>query len=401
MAPALLLGANLKGGKPVPAPSLEIAASAELLGTAGDCARTAAEFLAAEIKGDHEQSDIFAGELKDSQCDVLGWSECLTTYLAYKASLSSLPYRPNLNPVMDLGQKTRIAIIGDWGTGDPVAINLLQELNNLKPEVLIHLGDVYYAGTHNEEQTNFLDLCRQVLGNNVPIFSLCGNHDMYSGGQGYYWMVDQIGQQASYFCLQNSNWRFLAMDTGHNDNNPITVASNMTKLVNFGTWSEANWILDKINLAGPNQKTVLLSHHQLFSAFGSVGKVDGHDYAYNPNLRATFQGVMSKIACWFWGHEHTLAIFDPYMGLQRGRCVGASAVPVFTDQQSYTKAGGLVTYGGLPLPTWNSQSQLGNNGESYNNCFAMMTLNGASATVDYYQVPLTKKAVKFGFSDSF
>jgi hypothetical protein len=309
-----------------------------------------------------------------------------------------LPYRPNEDPVFDLGQRTKLAIIGDWGTGDQVAINLLRQVAILEPQVLIHLGDVYYAGTHNEEQTNFLDICRHILGNNLLIFSLCGNHDMYSGGQGYYWLLDQIGQQASYFCLQNSDWQFLAMDTGYNDNNPITVSTNMTKLVTFGTWAEENWLLDKINLAG-TRKTVLLSHHQLFSPFGAVGTVSGQPYAYNPSLRATFQAVMTKIAWWFWGHEHTLAIFHPYMDLQRGRCVGASAVPVFTDQQSYSDASGLQTYGGLPAPTWIPGGQLGNNGTSYNNCFALMTLSGSSANVDYYQVPILGTATKLPVVD--
>jgi hypothetical protein len=35
----------------------------------------------------------------------------------------------------------------------------------------------------------------------------------------------------------------------------------------------------------------------------------------------------------------------------------------------------------------------------YNNCFAMMTLNGASATVDYYEVPLLQPARKFNVTD--
>jgi hypothetical protein len=248
MAPAITLGEALKTGRSVATPTLSIAAHASLGSTLVDCAKTAGEFLIAEIKGNQQQSDILAGELKDSTCDI-GWSECLITYLAYKASLSNLPYRPNLNPVIDLEQRTKLAIVGDWGTGDKVAINLLKELAKLSPDVLIHLGDVYYAGTHNEEQTNFLDFCRQVLGSNVVIVSLCGNHDMYSGGQGYYWLVDQLGQQASYFCLQNADWQFLAMDTGHNDNNPVTVGTNMTSLVTFGTWAEENWLLDKINLA--------------------------------------------------------------------------------------------------------------------------------------------------------
>jgi hypothetical protein len=76
-------------------------------------------------------------------------------------------------------------------------------------------------------------------------------------------------------------------------------------------------------------------------------------------------------------------------------------VPVFTDQQSYTPATGLQTYGGGPLPTWNKNAQLGNNGESYNHAFAIMTLNGGSANVDYYQVPIGgKDATKFPVSDN-
>jgi len=87
------------------------------------------------------------------------------------------------------------------------------------------------------------------------------------------------------------------------------------------------------------------------------------------------------------------------MNLQRGRCVGASAVPVFTDQQSYSSASGLQTYGGVSLPTWNMQGQLGNNGQSYNNCFAIMTLTGSSATVDYYLVPFLRTASRLPVDD--
>jgi hypothetical protein len=239
MAPAQLIGEPMSDGQTITAETLAavpakaiagLAAPLTVGGVISDCAATAAKFLWAEITGNRQQSQLLAGELKDSECDPL-WAECLTTYLGYKISGGVLPYRPNLNPVIDLGSATRLAIVGDWGTGDPVAINLMQQVANLHPDVLIHLGDVYYAGTPSEEQGNFLDICREFLGSKVAIFSLCGNHDMYSGGNGYYWLVDQLGQQASYFCLQNENWQFLAMDTGHNDNDPLTVATNMTSLV--------------------------------------------------------------------------------------------------------------------------------------------------------------------------
>jgi len=50
-----------------------------------------------------------------------------------------------------------------------------------------------------------------------------------------------------------------------------------------------------------NRKLVLLSHHQLFSPFGSVGSVNGTPYAYNPNLYDVFKDVLKKLEWWFWG----------------------------------------------------------------------------------------------------
>jgi len=347
----------------------------------------------------HEKAREYAGELKFARCDALGWAECVTTYLSYKASGGALPYRPNTNVVVDLEKRAKIAIIGDWGTGDEVAINVLQQVASCKPEVLIHLGDVYYAGTQQEEQTHFLDVCRQVLGSDIPLFSLCGNHDMYSGGAGYYWLLDHIGQQSSYFCLRNANWQFLAMDTGHNDNNPATVAGNMTSLVKVNGWSEADWHLARINNP-EGRRTVLFSHHQLFSPFGSVGNIGLQQYAYNTELYGVFKDVMAKIVWWFWGHEHTLALFNKYMDLERGRCLGASAVPVFTDQQKYENATGLKTLNDGQLPTWNSIAVLGDNGTDYAHAFAIMTLDGSSASVKYYQVPVLGTASELLVTDS-
>ena len=363
-----------------------------------DCAKAAAQFLWAEIEGNEQESQFYQGELRKSVCDSVGWAECLTTYLGYKALLEDPVYRPNQNVVRDLGAKSRIAIIGDWGVGDNVATNVLQQVAALKPDILLHLGDVYYAGTQSEAKANFLDICRSVLGN-IPIYTLCGNHDMYSGGKGYYWLLDQIGQKSSYFCLQNDDWIFLAMDTGFHDNDPFTVSTNMTTLVSQDGWSEASWHLNQISNAG-KRKLVLLSHHQLFSPFSSVGSVGGTAYAYNPNLYEVFATIFPKVEWWFWGHEHTLGIFPPYMGLKRGRCVGGSAVPVFKEQQSYATASGLQVLDGGDMPTWDPNRVLGSSANMYNNCFAMITLSGSSATVEYYEVPLLQPARKFNVTDA-
>jgi hypothetical protein len=182
MSPAQLVGQSLLSGQPVTAatfasPQSPPAAAppspaAQTVGAAGvvlDCAKVAAEFLWAEITGNKQNSDLYAAELKYAECDVLGWAECLTTYLAFKATAGTLPYRPNQNVVLPLPANATIAIVGDWGTGDAVAVNLLQQVATFKPDILLHLGDVYYSGTQGEANDNFIAICRQVLGTNTPL----------------------------------------------------------------------------------------------------------------------------------------------------------------------------------------------------------------------------------------
>lgn len=360
----------------------------ESMGVVKDCAKLAAQFLWAEMTRNHDRAQQLADELQKAVCDVGGWSTCLATYLAFKASGGDLPYRDHLNPVFELPASPRIAILGDWGVGDHAAANLLREVKKQSPNLLIHLGDIYYSGTHDEAAHNFLDICRLVLGPTLPVYSLCGNHDMYSGGNGYYWLLDQLGQQASYFTLENERWQIIAMDTGHNDCNPLTVASNMTSV----NANEVTWIKSQITKSGA-PRTILLSHHQLFSPFGSVGTVDGVKYAYNPSLFDSFKDVMDRVDWWFWGHEHTLAVYLPYMGLRRGRCVGASAVPVFSDQQSYTPATDLKTVDGK-LPDWDRKAQLATNADDvYDHTFAILDLANAPASVEYFGVPVNGASV--------
>jgi hypothetical protein len=62
-----------------------------------DCAKAAAHFLWAEMSGTSADSATYADEWKTSTCDVAGWAECLTTYLAYKAHLISSPPPNSLN----------------------------------------------------------------------------------------------------------------------------------------------------------------------------------------------------------------------------------------------------------------------------------------------------------------
>src|SRR4051812_13910379 len=113
---------------------------------------------------------------------------------------------------------------------------LLKELiARHKPDVIIHLGDIYYSGTPEECYLNFSKIFDEVFserlgaGNRIPVYTIPGNHDYYAFGYGYYEMVTALNaydkdtvQPASYFSLQTEDgyWQLLGMDTGFYDANP-------------------------------------------------------------------------------------------------------------------------------------------------------------------------------------
>ena len=72
-----------------------------------------------------------------------------------------------------------------------------------------------------------------------------------------------------------------------------------------------------------------------------MAAADGGLTPYNPNLKTTYlrfkqaATATGGIAAWFWGHEHTLSIYAPYMGLDKGRCIGHGAIPVLIDDSDH------------------------------------------------------------------
>jgi hypothetical protein len=205
--------------------------------------------------------------------------------------------------------------------------------------------------------------------------------------------------------------RFLWAEVTHNEKEADRIADELKKSqCDLPGWSEClteYWKYKSGRDANPYRegrdvanglKSVLLSHHQLFSPFTSVGDFDYHKRcAYNPNLYSVFKGELSKVEWWFWGHEHTLAIYDGYMGLNRGRCVGCSAIPVFKNQQSYSTDTSLETFTPGQYSAWNHHAQLGNNGTDYNHAFAILELSGSNATATYYEIALGGTAPRLLF----
>lgn len=365
----------------------------------------------------------------------------------------------------------RIAIVGDIGTGTDEAANVLSAACKFKPHAILHLGDIYFSGTKSETNKRLVGMVRKVLKKekcNIPFFTVPGNHEYFTGAVSFLNALDSNKliydksqrQVASYFCLRSADhgWQFLGIDTGYNGHymnvakgaqqstllylhigdvkkpskstdpfwpkghNPYFLHPDEANLSQFDPSKpvpmvtarpdEAIWHQDKLkNFAG---RSILLSHHQLYSALDVCGiaqsnlngttQPDSKDINrlwVNTGLWQQFGPWFGdKVAAWIWGHEHNLVIFEDnyrpadwpsdtsfsetYKNLPKGRCAGHSAIPVQDTEQPYK-----VNY---PVPLKQDDLKLGltkiGNENWYNHGFQILELAGAGhpARLSYFQV---------------
>lgn len=368
---------------------------ADMGGTFDTCADIALRLAKAKVeRRPAAEIQQLEDALKFSVCDPL-WSEAVEEYVKFfDVDHGTVPYRPPVSvddpAPIPLKENATVALIADWGTGTAEARALLEKVAQHQPDVLIHLGDVYYSGTAKEMETYFLNLINEVFGRGpdrpMPVFNMTGNHDMYSGGGPFYDLLDKTNQPPlaqpgqlqghSFFCLRSPSWQFLAMDTGLHDDDVFDVNTSMTYLEE----PELAWHKHQIQNAG-GRKTILLSHHQLFSAFSVIGPEQNNgDRSVNTNLQRQFSDVLGQVDTWFWGHEHNLEIYGPYLGLKRGRCIGAAAIPVFLEQDPYkSRVGDSIPV--LPVRLSTTPD------DDYAHCYVILTLDdaGGTAKASYYQ----------------
>jgi Calcineurin-like phosphoesterase len=360
------------------------------------CASLGLQYFEARIAGDESTAQKIKSELDDSTCDPR-WASTLDAYLRYFGPHGNARPIPYIQPA-DVGNYTipikagaKIALIGDWGTGGKPARRILTQVRQQQPDVVVHLGDIYYSGTDTECRSNFEAMVNEVLDpahTAIKVYTLSGNHDMYSGGQGYYALLARLNdpahrQRASFFCLRSADglWQLLAMDTGLHDYQPLAV----TDVVTFVSPAEEAWHRERLREF--NGASILLSHHQLFSAFSQIGKpaANGKLLPYNPRLRDTFYRLRDEgkpIAAWFWGHEHNLCIYRPYGDFPRGRCLGHGAIPVFTKDEPYSPLAGVDNPPGTEPGT-----KLDVTDDVMAHGFASITLGaaGTRTRVEYFQ----------------
>jgi hypothetical protein len=343
-----------------------------------------------------------------------------------------------------LPANAKVALVGDIGTGTDIATATLMSLLSLNPDAILHVGDVYFSGTRFEFEHRLVKMLQQAMaaaGHRAPFFTVPGNHEYFTGNVPYFECLDSNvlvqqpdqAQQASYFSLTSADdaWQFLGMDTGyyghylavsdaqqraalallHGQDPRVPADLPIQKLPPNSEMvllrdDEAQWQRHRIE-SFPGQ-SVLLSHHPLYSqtipcgiaqrmtAAGTPDPTDlnrpGVDTAIWRQLGRHFG---TKVAAWFWGHEHNLAIYqnnyrptdwpsDPdtlrlFKPLPAGRCIGHSAIPVAETENPY------ATHFPVPLQP---NTRLDITGGWYNHGFELLQLAGAGKPLqaDYYQI---------------
>jgi hypothetical protein len=372
-----------------------------------------------------------------------------------------------------LPANARVVIVGDIGTGTQEAADVLSAACKFKPDAFLHLGDIYFSGTKRETDHRLVNMVRRVLKKEkcrAPFFTVPGNHEYFTGAVSLLNALDSgkliydpsQTQQASYFCLRSADdgWQFLGLDTGYNghymnvakgaqkavlehlhigeiskpdssadphwakDFNPYFLNPAEADLPREDTTSpvamvtvrpdELIWHQDKLkNFAG---RSVLLSHHQLYSALdvcgvaqaalpetGAPDPKDPNRLWVNTGLWQQFGAFFGdRVGAWIWGHEHNLLIFEDnyrpagwssddefmrvYKNLPKGRCAGHSAIPVQDTEEPY-KAN-------YPVPLKQADLTLSltevDEQNWYNHGFQLIELAGKGnpARLSYFQVSL-------------
>ncbi len=294
------------------------------------------------------QSGIAAQFAKDGKLEVPYDGDDVADWVANVLVASYRDLRAFVDPPSDqideVPNDVRIAVLGDWGSGAYGAVDAARSIRSTTPayDIAVHLGDIYYTGMEwenwvfgkwHEVQDNFLRLWMEPSPLAPKSYALMGNHEAYSGANGYFdTLLTALGQKSSTFAFRNDHFLFLGIDTGY--------AHGIDRSID-GLWkdyhdtppgpalygSQGNWVTTMIDKYGTNRKVVLFSHHQPFSLFGEV------QYGFLDAIRGHLDA--QRIAVWYWGHEHRAVLYERHPTWQFvGACIGHGGFPAWRDNFS-------------------------------------------------------------------
>jgi hypothetical protein len=263
---------------------------------------------------------VIWGTGKYEQLDP-GWAEAFAVFLeSFIGGKHPFMGNPATIPIPDTVQ---IGLAGDWGTGDwrtpsnpAPSTDVASHMVFLKPDLTIHLGDVYYAGTGDQEQHQFVNLWPK---GSIGSLALNSNHEMYSGAKPYFQAIAGLpfGLQngCSYFAMENSNWVIVGLDSAY-----FSPESGLYMDGSLGPDGGTQVIFLQGQVA-KGKKVIVLTHHNGLSEDGlSTTKLW-------PQVMSGFTGGAGP-TLWYWGHAHAGAVYKPFGPANVStRCCGHGALP--------------------------------------------------------------------------
>ena len=256
-----------------------------------------------------------------------GWTEAAAVWLE-NLVLGKHPFADSTPQTISVPNSVQIAMAGDWGTGDwrtaanpAPSTDVRKHMAFLQPHLTIHLGDVYYAGTNDQEKHLLVDLWPK---GSLGALTLNSNHEMYSGAKPYFQVAlaanlfaDQ--QQRSFFALENDNWVIVGLDSAYYSNAEGLYLDGAL-YAEDGPQPQVDFLRSQ---AAKGKKVIVLTHHNGLTEDGS-------------KPTALWSQVMSAFpeggapAYWYWGHVHAAVVYQPQTQGPTNvlcRCCGHGALP--------------------------------------------------------------------------
>lgn len=317
------------------------------------------------------------------------WLEVLPHYAFDRRVAFPTHQSLNVDPVgsIEEADPIKIALVGDWGTGNPPAKDVAQQIAQCQPTLTIHLGDVYYCGLEHQEVENFL---RDWPKGSQGSFALNSNHEMYSGGSGYFSVLlkdprFERQQGLSYFALHSPHWLIIGLDTAYFAyhyslfyEDGILFEMDMGKEPNGMVQLE--WMRELLKQHA-GKRVIMLTHHDGFDMNPATGQV---------SLKPLYQQMTGELTgrrewWWYWGHVHA-GIAYRRIALSKNstvtaRCVGHGGIPYEPFPHNLAELGD-----GTVAVEW-AECELagrGGNPKRAPNGFLLITLDGSNIHEEFY-----------------
>jgi hypothetical protein len=259
-----------------------------------------------------------------------GWAESFAVFLEAAILGTNHPFveTPQVIPIPD---SVRIALAGDWGTGDwrtpanpAPSTNVGRHMSSLHPDLTIHLGDVYYSGSSDQEHYELVDIWPK---GTVGSLALNSNHEMYSGAKPYFQAIAnppfEIQKGCSFFALENTNWIVVGLDSAYYSDAYSIYLDGALFPAHMPNVQNAFLLQQGAKAAARGKKVIVLTHHNGLDETGTTTNA-----LYDQVMNAFPDGAGP--AYWYWGHLHVGVVYrnrDPQGHNVACRCCGHGALP--------------------------------------------------------------------------